>query len=175
VGLSSPKLTLDFSVGRVSRFRTKQSFLSIAFSKLSSRLHLKFNVVSVSAPPESFSIARVVESLVNKIDLSEKEAEAVLDHLLRGGANEVQISVFLVLLRAKGKTYEEITGLAKAMIKCCVHLDGLTDAIDIVGHRFSGSTCMRAHSSFRRFYASAIIERSFSTIKPHQKQQWQDK
>ena len=128
----------------------------------------------MSAPPESFSITRVVESLVNKIDLSEKEVEVVLDHLLHGGENEVQISVFLVLRRAKRKTYEEFTGLAKAMIKCYVHLDGLTDAIDIVGHRFSGSTCMRDHSSFRRFYASAIIERYFSTIKPHQKQQWKD-
>ena len=48
----------------------------------------------MSTPQESFSITRVVESLVNKIDLSEKEAEAVLDHLLREGANEVQISVF---------------------------------------------------------------------------------
>lgn len=132
-GFNPPKLAFDFSVGRVSGFKTKQSVLSIVSSISSSRLHSKLYAVNVSAAPKLFSIAGVVESLINKIDLSAEEAEAVLDHLLHGEANAAQISALLVLLRAKGETYEEITGLAKAMIKRCVHIDGLNDAIDIVG------------------------------------------
>lgn len=40
--------------------------------------------------------------------LSEAEAEASLDFLL-DGADEALISAFLVLLRAKGETYEEVS------------------------------------------------------------------
>lgn len=64
---------------------------------------------------------------------STDEAEEVVDELLDGGLNEAQISALLVLLRAKGETFNEITGFAKAMIKRCIPVDGLTDAIDIVG------------------------------------------
>ncbi|CAL5439965.1 unnamed protein product [Camellia sinensis] len=45
---------------------------------------------------------RLIESLINRVDLSESEAEASLDFLLHE-ANEALISAFLVLLRAKGE------------------------------------------------------------------------
>ncbi|MCL7042010.1 hypothetical protein MKW94_006588 [Papaver nudicaule] len=65
-------------------------------------------------------------------DLSEEEAEASLEFLLND-TNETLISAFLVLLRAKGETYEEIVGLARAMIKCCKKVEGLDGVVDIVG------------------------------------------
>ncbi|KAI3871473.1 hypothetical protein MKW98_011528 [Papaver atlanticum] len=65
-------------------------------------------------------------------DLSEEEAEASLEFLWNE-ANETLISAFLVLLRAKGKTYEEIVGLARAMITCCKKVKGLDGVVDIVG------------------------------------------
>ncbi|CAN6446255.1 unnamed protein product [Victoria cruziana] len=74
----------------------------------------------------------LLESLIERVDLSEDTAEASLEFLLTE-ANEALISAFLVLLRAKGETYEEITGLAKAMIKRCKQIKGITDAVDIVG------------------------------------------
>lgn len=49
----------------------------------------------------------MIESLIDGVDLSESEAEASLDFLLND-ANEALISAFLVLLRAKGETYEEV-------------------------------------------------------------------
>ncbi|XP_062113951.1 anthranilate phosphoribosyltransferase, chloroplastic-like [Humulus lupulus] len=61
-----------------------------------------------------------------------KEAEASLDFLLNG-ADEALISAFLVLLRAKGETFEEIVGLARAMIKHSLDVEGLLDVVDIVG------------------------------------------
>lgn len=51
----------------------------------------------------------MIESLISGVDLSEAEAEASLDFLL-DGADEALISAFLVLLRAKGETYEEVSG-----------------------------------------------------------------
>lgn len=49
----------------------------------------------------------MIESLIDGVDLSESEAESSLDFLLND-ANEALISAFLVLLRAKGETYEEV-------------------------------------------------------------------
>ncbi|XP_062089608.1 anthranilate phosphoribosyltransferase, chloroplastic-like [Humulus lupulus] len=52
---------------------------------------------------------------------------------LLNGADEALISAFLLLLRAKGETFEEIMGLARAMIKHSLEVEGLLDAVGIVG------------------------------------------
>ncbi|XP_038976807.1 anthranilate phosphoribosyltransferase, chloroplastic-like isoform X2 [Phoenix dactylifera] len=78
------------------------------------------------------SFKELIELLIDRVDLSEEQAEASLD-LLLVEANEALISAFLVLLRAKGETFEEIVGLARAMIKCGVKVEALDDAVDIVG------------------------------------------
>ncbi|XP_042497166.1 anthranilate phosphoribosyltransferase, chloroplastic-like isoform X1 [Macadamia integrifolia] len=78
------------------------------------------------------SFKELIESLITKVDLSEDEAEASLEFLLND-ANEALISAFLVLLRAKGETFEEIVGLARAMIKHSVRVEDMVDVVDIVG------------------------------------------
>lgn len=57
-------------------------------------------------------VLQLIESLIDRVDLSEAEAEASLEFLLRD-ANEALISAFLVLLRAKGETYGEVRILFK--------------------------------------------------------------
>lgn len=52
-------------------------------------------------------VLQLIESLIDRVDLSEAEAEASLEFLLRD-VNEALISAFLVLLRAKGETYGEV-------------------------------------------------------------------
>ncbi|KAI4336172.1 hypothetical protein L6164_014732 [Bauhinia variegata] len=89
--------------------------------------------VAPNAPSSSIkSVNELIESLINRVDLSEAQAEASLDFLLNE-ANEALISAVLVLLRAKGETFEEIVGLARAMIKHATKVEGLSDAVDIVG------------------------------------------
>ncbi|CAL0320008.1 unnamed protein product [Lupinus luteus] len=94
--------------------------------------------VAVSHVPASvtssvpYNPTKLIESLINGIDLSEAEAEDSLE-LLLNEANEALISAFLVLLRAKGETYEEIVGLARAMFKHATKVEGLGDVVDIVG------------------------------------------
>lgn len=85
---------------------------------------------NASSPTTSFN--ELIESLISGVDLSESEAEASLDFLL-DGADEALISAFLVLMRAKGETFEEIVGLARAMIRHSLKVEGLGDAVDIVG------------------------------------------
>ncbi|KAK7281925.1 hypothetical protein RIF29_10307 [Crotalaria pallida] len=88
--------------------------------------------VSQNTPTSIHSSTQLIESLIDRVDLSELEAEASLD-LLLNEANEALISAFLVLLRAKGETYEEVVGLARAMIKHATKIEGLGDVVDIVG------------------------------------------
>ncbi|XP_031090695.1 anthranilate phosphoribosyltransferase, chloroplastic-like [Ipomoea triloba] len=78
------------------------------------------------------TFSQLIEALISGKDLTESEAEESLDFLL-DGADEALISAFLVLLRAKGETYEEVVGMARAMIKHCRRVEGLEGAVDIVG------------------------------------------
>ncbi|KAF8390445.1 hypothetical protein HHK36_024971 [Tetracentron sinense] len=105
--------------------RIKQSSLTTSVTGLPS-VHGTLTTSSMT------SFNELIESLISRVDLSEEEAEASLDFLLNE-ANEALISAFLVLLRAKGETFEEVVGLARAMIKCCRKVEGLTDVVDIVG------------------------------------------
>eukprot|EP00239_Pterosperma_sp_CCMP1384_P008793 CAMPEP_0197859412 /NCGR_PEP_ID=MMETSP1438-20131217/33940_1 /TAXON_ID=1461541 /ORGANISM="Pterosperma sp., Strain CCMP1384" /LENGTH=194 /DNA_ID=CAMNT_0043475889 /DNA_START=103 /DNA_END=683 /DNA_ORIENTATION=+ len=73
-----------------------------------------------------------LETLINKTDLTQDETEAVLSELLKDG-DAAQVSAFLVLLRAKGETADEVAGLASAMIKEAVPVDCGDDVLDIVG------------------------------------------
>ena len=51
---------------------------------------------------------QLIEALISGKDLTESESEDSLDFLL-DGADEALISAFLVLLRAKGETFEEVS------------------------------------------------------------------
>lgn len=65
-------------------------------------------------------------------DLSEQQASQALRALI-AGAEPAQMAAFLVLLRAKGETADEIAGLAKAMRSLCVPVHAGDDVLDIVG------------------------------------------
>jgi anthranilate phosphoribosyltransferase len=56
-----------------------------------------------------------IDALANGRDLSLDEAAAVLSEIMAGNASEVQIAAFLIALRTKGETVDELAGLARAM------------------------------------------------------------
>lgn len=60
-------------------------------------------------------IKEAITKLVDKIDLNESEAEAVMEEIMSGQATQAQIASFLTALRIKGETVEEITGSARIM------------------------------------------------------------
>ncbi len=60
-------------------------------------------------------IREAIAKLVETKNLASEEAEAVMAEIMRGEATPSQISAFLVALRMKGETVEEIAGCAKAM------------------------------------------------------------
>jgi len=60
-------------------------------------------------------IKQALNSLVNRIDLSTEDMIAVMRQVMTGAATPAQIGGFLVALRMKGETIDEITGAATVM------------------------------------------------------------
>jgi anthranilate phosphoribosyltransferase len=60
-------------------------------------------------------IQSAISKLLDGTQLARAEARAVMDEIMRGEATPAQIGAFLVALRSKGETAEEITGCAEAM------------------------------------------------------------
>ncbi len=73
-----------------------------------------------------------LETLLLGKDLSEKECEAVIQEMARGG-DSYQMAAFLALMRAKGETAEELTGIVHAMRDLMIPIDLGDSLLDIVG------------------------------------------
>lgn len=73
------------------------------------------------------------EKLIKKEDLSMDEAEACMDILMGGKANQLQIAAVLTALATKGETPDEIAGFARGMRAKASLVPDANDTIDIVG------------------------------------------
>jgi anthranilate phosphoribosyltransferase len=60
-------------------------------------------------------IRDAIATLVDRRDLSEDEAAACMEQIMAGEATPAQLGAFLVALRMKGETADEIAGLARVM------------------------------------------------------------
>src|SRR5258708_18842045 len=86
---------------------------------------------------------------INRTDLSTEEAQEAMNIIMTGQATPAQIGAYMVALRMKGETVEEITGSVRAMranaLKVTVS-DRSAPVYDIVGtggdgaHTFNIST-----------------------------------
>ncbi len=65
--------------------------------------------------------------------LDQSQAEAAFDIIMSGDATPAQIGAFLMALRVRGETVDEITGAARIMRAKAHGIDAPADAIDIVG------------------------------------------
>ncbi len=60
-------------------------------------------------------IKEAIAKVVEKGNLDQQEAETVMGEIMRGEATPSQISAFIIALRMKGETIEEIAGCARSM------------------------------------------------------------
>jgi anthranilate phosphoribosyltransferase len=65
--------------------------------------------------PASDLLTRSVDELASGRDLTTEQTSAVLAEIMSGNASEIQIAAFLIALRTKGETVEELAGLAQTM------------------------------------------------------------
>ena len=77
------------------------------------------------------------KALISKVaegaSLSEQESQAAFDIMMSGDATPSQIGGFLMALRVRGETVDEITGAVRTMRSKMTRVSAPDDAIDIVG------------------------------------------
>ncbi len=82
---------------------------------------------------EMQSWSAVLTSLLAREDLSVADAAWAMDQVMSGEATEAQLAAFLIALRAKGETVDEIVGFRDAILDHAVPLPVDPMALDIVG------------------------------------------
>ena len=72
-------------------------------------------------------LTRSIDMLASGKDLSFDDASAVLSEIMAGNATEIQIAAFLIALRTKGETVDELAGLARTMRAMATRVEVATD------------------------------------------------
>jgi anthranilate phosphoribosyltransferase len=83
--------------------------------------------------------------------LGESEAAAAFDAMMSGDTTPSQMGAFLMALRVRGETVEEITGAARTMRAKALAVEAPADAIDVVGTGGDGA------GTFNVSTAAAIV------------------
>jgi anthranilate phosphoribosyltransferase len=79
-------------------------------------------------------IRETIGELLEGHSMPAEQAEAVMDEIITGSATPAQIAGFLVALRVKGETVDEITGCARAMRRAAIQVHPQrTDVVDTCG------------------------------------------
>jgi len=92
-------------------------------------------------------IQEAIKKAVEGINLTREEARSAMETIMNGEATDAQISGFLVAMRLKGETVEEIASFTRVMREKATHIDaGTTHVLDTCGtggdgtHTFNIST-----------------------------------
>jgi anthranilate phosphoribosyltransferase len=82
---------------------------------------------------KTFTWPAILDSLLAKNHLDRASASWAMTEIMSGEASEAQVGAFMMALRAKGESVEELAGLVDVMLEHSVLLDSGDDAVDIVG------------------------------------------
>jgi anthranilate phosphoribosyltransferase len=84
------------------------------------------------SPPDVITAA--IDAIASGEDLSAARAASVMDQIMAGEATEIQIAGFLIALRTKGETVEELAGLAATMRRLATPVSAARgDLLDTAG------------------------------------------
>jgi anthranilate phosphoribosyltransferase len=97
-------------------------------------------------------IREVIRKLIERRDLTTEEATQAMNEVMSGEATPAQIAAFIISLRMKGETSEEITGCARVMREKATRVDaGAAVAVDTCG------TGGDARNTFNISTAAALV------------------
>ena len=110
--------------------------------------------------PEQFmDIRKALARITDGEDLSLGEMQAVMGQIMTGEASQAQIGGFLVGLRMKGETLDEITGAVKVMRQLAATVDiAGPHMVDIVGTGGDGSGSLNLSTGSALLAAAAGLE-----------------
>ena len=88
---------------------------------------------NMAGMPPSFSWPETLSQLLDRRDLSVGQATSAMEAVMAGDVTDAQMGAFLVALRAKSETVDEIVGFRDAVLKHAVSLPIDPMVLDIVG------------------------------------------
>lgn len=80
-----------------------------------------------------YSWPEILTSVLSGQDLSVSESTWAMRQVMQGAATPSQLAAFLVALRAKGETVDEVVGFRDAILEAAVPLPVPAEVLDIVG------------------------------------------
>ena len=102
-------------------------------------------------------LKQTIEKLIFREDLTKEESSLAIHEAL-GDANPFQTAAFLVLMRAKGETVEEIQGVIEAMRSLMVRVPLSCPVLDIVGTGGDGAHTLNISTASAILAASCGVE-----------------
>ena len=75
----------------------------------------------------------LISTLLRREDLDRAATGWAMDQVMSGEASPAQLAGFLVALRAKGETVDELTGLVEVMLQHAVRIEVPGPTVDVVG------------------------------------------
>jgi anthranilate phosphoribosyltransferase len=75
----------------------------------------------------------ILQGLDAKRDLSREQSAWALSEIMSGNAPENEVTSFMIALREKGESVDELAGLVDTMLETALTLETGNDAVDIVG------------------------------------------
>jgi anthranilate phosphoribosyltransferase len=81
----------------------------------------------------TFEWPTVLGALLAKNDLSREQARWAMTEIMSGESSDAQMGAFMMALRSKGESVEELAGLVDIMLEHSVILSTGSDGVDIVG------------------------------------------
>lgn len=105
--------------------------------------------------PQGFDWSEVLNAIADGKVLSGDTANRAMSEILAGAASDVHIAAFLMGLRTRGETPEEISAFVDAMLATATPLElSVDDAVDIVG---TGGSIRRRTRALNVSTAAAIV------------------
>lgn len=105
----------------------------------------------------NMDIKQALAKAVDRIDLSLEEMQSVMRDIMTGQCSDAQIAAFLIALRMKSESLDEIEGAARVMreLMLPVDLSGLNYVVDIVGTGGDGANLFNVSTASAMVIAAA--------------------
>lgn len=82
---------------------------------------------------KNLNLKPLIQIVSDGCSLTEDQSKEAFDIIMTGNATPAQIGGFLMAMRVRGETTEEITGAARAMREKVIKINAPSDALDTVG------------------------------------------
>src|ERR1035437_6551993 len=107
-------------------------------------------------------IREAIQQLVESVDLDRTQAAAAVDDIMNGEATDAQIAGFLVALRMKGETVEQLVGLVSSMRDHATEIVAPEGAVDTCGTGGDGAGTFNISTA-----AALVVRGAGATVAKH--------